>query len=90
LGHQWCPVRRTGFLGELIVALRSLAYTLVSMRVDRATAMTALPVMFFFDALGVGLVLMGYTVTGLVVVMLGGLAFLGVCLYVERKRRPSE
>ncbi|HEY6559197.1 MAG TPA: hypothetical protein VI072_18060 [Polyangiaceae bacterium] len=59
------------------------------MRVDRATAMTALPVMFFFDALGVGLVLMGYTVTGLVVVMLGGLAFLGVCLYVERKRRPS-
>lgn len=60
------------------------------MRVDRATAMTALPVMFFFDALGVGLVLIGYTVTGLVVVMLGGLAFLGVCLYVERKRRSPD
>jgi 1,4-dihydroxy-2-naphthoate octaprenyltransferase len=59
------------------------------MRVDRATAMTALPVMFFFDALGVGLVLLGYTMTGLVVVLLGGLAFLGVCLYVERKRRAS-
>ena len=57
------------------------------MRVDRATAMTALPVMFFFDALGVGLVLLGYTTPGLVVVLLGGLAFLGVCLYLERKRR---
>ena len=59
------------------------------MQVDRATAMTALPVMFVFDALGVGLVLLGYTVPGLALVMLGGLAFLGVCIYLERKRRSS-
>jgi hypothetical protein len=58
------------------------------MKVDRATAMTALPVMFFFDALGVGLVLLGYTTPGLIVVLFGGLAFLGVCLHLERKRRP--
>ncbi|HMJ11016.1 MAG TPA: hypothetical protein VK524_06390 [Polyangiaceae bacterium] len=58
------------------------------MQVDRAAALSALPVMFVFDALGIGLVLLGYQVTGLVVVMLGGLAFVGVCFYKQRKRDP--
>jgi hypothetical protein len=59
------------------------------MRVEPAIAIRALPIMFACDALGIGVLLLGHQVAGLVIVALGGLAFLAVCVYLERKRRRS-